>query len=192
MAITHQPLDREVSLFDGQYIPAIEWQTAPQDRLEISVYLNHLLIGEMVPNTNAKTHWPEGEHDPSEYNKDHESGSGNDHELVTSRSRSSNGVRNPLDDRYRPFIKKNQSSRGARLLLMTGLHQPSRGGVLLLMAGPSRSSRGERTPVDNPGRPVIKRRMPPLDDQTALAIERRRPPLDGQSVPVIERSTHSS
>ncbi|PLW04651.1 hypothetical protein PCANC_15239 [Puccinia coronata f. sp. avenae] len=145
----------------------------------------------MVPNTNAKTHWPEGEHDPSDYNKDHESGSGNDHELVTSRSQSSNGVRNPLDDRYRPFIKKNQSSRGARLLLMNGLHQPSRGGVLLLMAGPSRSSRGERTPVDNPGRPVIKRRMPPLDDQTALAIKRRRPPLDGQSVPVIERKEYA-
>ncbi|PLW39830.1 hypothetical protein PCANC_20676 [Puccinia coronata f. sp. avenae] len=125
----------------------------------------------MVPTTNAKTHWPEEEHDPSEYDKDHESSSGNDHELVTSRSRSSNRVRTPLNDLYRPVIKKNQSSRGARLLLMTGLHQPLRGGVLLLIA--DRSSRGvhtplndrerqERTPVNNPGRPVIKRSTPPL------------------------------
>ncbi|PLW55081.1 hypothetical protein PCANC_02550 [Puccinia coronata f. sp. avenae] len=129
-------------------------------------------------NTNAKTHWPEGEHDPSEYDEDHESGSGNDHELVmNSRSRSSNGTSHQEEYAF---------------LLMTGLHQPSRGGVLLLMAGPSRSSRGERTPVDNPGRPVIKRSTPPLDDRTALAIERRTPPLDGRSVLVIERSTHSS
>ncbi|PLW31293.1 hypothetical protein PCANC_25137 [Puccinia coronata f. sp. avenae] len=156
----------------------------------------------MVPDTNAKTHWPEGEHDLSKYNKDHESSSGNDHELVmTSRSRSSNGVRTPLNDRYRLVIKKNQSSRGARLLLMTGLHQPLRGGVLLLMA--EQSSRGvrtplndrdgqESTPINNPGRPVIKRSTPPLDERTALAIERRRPPLDGQSVLVIERKEASS
>ncbi|PLW04967.1 hypothetical protein PCANC_28776 [Puccinia coronata f. sp. avenae] len=36
----------------------------------------------------------------------------------------------------------------------------------------------EYAPLDNPGRPVIKRRTPPLDDRTAPAIERRRPPLD--------------
>ncbi|PLW13662.1 hypothetical protein PCASD_23387 [Puccinia coronata f. sp. avenae] len=139
---------------------------------------------------NAKTHWPEGKHDPSEYDEDYESSSGNDHELVmTSRSRSSNGVRTPFNDWYRPVIKKNQSSRGACLLLMTGLHQPLRGGIILLMAGLSWSSRGERTPVDNLGRPVIKRSTPPLDDRTALAIERRRPPLDGRSVLVIKRST---
>ncbi|PLW20749.1 hypothetical protein PCANC_09325 [Puccinia coronata f. sp. avenae] len=45
----------------------------------------------------------------------------------------------------------------------------------------------EHTPVDNPGRLVIKRSTPPLDDRTALAIERRRPPLDGRSVLVIKR-----
>ncbi|PLW27012.1 hypothetical protein PCANC_21527 [Puccinia coronata f. sp. avenae] len=88
----------------------------------------------------------------------------------------------PLDDRYRPVIKRSaySSQRPGR----TG-HQEEC--VLLSMTGTDRPSRGVRTPLDDRDGPAIKRRTPPLDGWCSPVIKRRRAPLDDWSARVIDR-----